>query len=278
MKYTTSTLGCPDWDLPTLIACLSRSGYHAVDFRGLRGTFNLWELPEFSSDVATTVTRLRDAGLAVSCFSASARLVWQSTGERDRALDEIRRLVELCQRFGAGQIRVFGGDLGGLSRSDGLARGRATLARMAEIVRGTGVTLVVETHDAWTHSADMLALIADADPQEVGICWDVKHPYWTGQETPAYTWSQLGSRIINTHWKDTQRDHTTGKDRLCLTGEGLLPLADCLDLLLAGGYAGYYTLEWEKKWHPYLPDAEIAFPAFVRAMEELLGWIGHAEG
>lgn len=278
MKYSTSTLGCPDWDLLTLIECLSRSGYQAVDFRGLRGTFNLWELPEFGSDATTTAARLRDAGLAVSCFSASARLVWRSEEERDRSLDEIRRLVELCRRFGAGQIRVFGGDLGGLSRSEGLARGRATLARMAEIVRGSGVTLAVETHDAWTHSADMLALIADTDPQEVGICWDVKHPYWAGEETPAFTWRQLGPRIINTHWKDTRRDRATGRDRLCLTGEGLLPLADCLDLLIAGGYAGYYTLEWEKKWHPYLPDAGISFPAFVRVMEELRVRLSHDEG
>jgi sugar phosphate isomerase/epimerase len=275
MKYATSTLGCLDWDLSPLIACLSRSGYHAVDFRGLRGTFNLWELPELSSDLATTAARLRDAGLAVSCFSASARLVWQSEEERERSLDEIRRLVELCVRFAAGQIRVFGGDLRGLSRADGLARGRETLARMAEIVRGTGVMLAVETHDAWTHSADLLALIADTDPQEVGVCWDVKHPYWTGEETPAFTWRQLGPRVINTHWKDAQRDRASGRDRLCLVGEGLLPLADCLDLLCTGGYAGYYTLEWEKKWHPYLPDAEVAFPAFIRCMEQLRAAIGN---
>jgi sugar phosphate isomerase/epimerase len=147
---------------------------------------------------------------------------------------------------------------------------------MAEIVRGAGVTLAIETHDAWTHSADMLALIADTNPQEVGVCWDVKHPYWAGEETPAFTWRQLGPRIINTHWKDTQRDHATGRDRLCLTGEGVLPLADCLDVLVAGGYAGYCTLEWEKRWHPYLPDAEVAFPHFIQYMEQWRAQVGAA--
>ncbi|MCX7668956.1 MAG: sugar phosphate isomerase/epimerase, partial [Anaerolineae bacterium] len=179
MRYSTSTLGCLDWDLAMLIERLPRYGYQAVDLRGLRGTFDVWELPEFGRAAATTAARLRDAGLAVSCFSASARLVWRSEEERDRGLDEIRRLAELCHLCGADQIRVFGGDLGGMSRSEGLARGRALLACMTEIVRGTGVKLAVETHDAWTHSADLLALIADTDPQEAGICWDVKHPYWT---------------------------------------------------------------------------------------------------
>jgi len=274
MKYATSTLGCLDWDLPMLLERLPRYGYDAVDFRGLAGVFNLWELPEFSANAHAAARRLADAGLAVSCFSASARLVWQNAGEHDRALDEIRRLAELCPIFGAGQIRVFGGDLGGLSRADGLARGRELLAQMLEITAPAGVRLAVETHDAWTHSADILALIEGATPDRVGLCWDVKHPYWAGQETPAFTWSQLGPRVINTHWKDTLRDHATGRDRLCLCGDGVLPLADCLDLLAAGGYAGYYTLEWEQKWHPYLADAEVAFPAFVQHMHQLRARIG----
>jgi sugar phosphate isomerase/epimerase len=120
----------------------------------------------------------------------------------------------------------------------------------------------------------MMALVADTDPRQVGLCWDVKHTYWAGLETPAFTWRQIKDRVVNTHWKDTRRDHATGKDRLCLTGEGLLPLADYLDLLVAGGYAGYYTLEWEKQWHPYLADAEMAFPAFIRHMRELRARLG----
>ncbi len=269
MRYATSTLGCLDWDLPMILSRLPAYGFHAVDFRGLRGVFNVWELSEFSTEAQASARRLADAGLAVSCFSASARLVWHSEAERERALDEIRRLVALCPIFGAGQIRIFGGDLAGRTRGDGLARGRELLAQMLEITAGTGVQLAVETHDAWTRSADILALIQGTAADQVGLCWDVKHPYWAGQETPAFTWSQIGPRVINTHWKDTRRDHATGRDRLCLCGEGLLPLADCLDLLRAAGYSGYYTLEWEKKWHPYLQDAEIAFPAFVQHMEQL---------
>jgi sugar phosphate isomerase/epimerase len=240
-----------------------------VDFRGLAGVFNGWELPEFSRDALASARRLADAGLAVSCFSASARLVRQGEEERERALDEIRHLVELCLLFGAEQIRVFGGDLAGRARANGLARAHELLAQMLEITAGSAVRLAVETHDAWTHSADLLALIEGTASDRVGVCWDVKHPYWASHETPAFTWGQLGPRVINTHWKDTRRDHTTGRDRLCQCGEGVLPLADCLDLLIAGGYAGYITLEWEKKWHPYLADAEIAFPAFVQHMSQL---------
>ena len=39
--------------------------------------------------------------------------------------------------------------------------------------------------------------------------------------------------------------------------------------LHAQGYDGWYTFEWEKRWHPELAEPEIALPAgaaFVRAL------------
>ena len=37
----------------------------------------------------------------------------------------------------------------------------------------------------------------------------------------------------------------------------------------ADGYQGYYSLEWEKTWHPELEEPEIAFPAYVDWMHNL---------
>lgn len=274
MKLAASTLGCPHWDLPTVLARYREYGYEGIDFRGLGGNLRVWELPAFGADAVAWAARIRDAGLEVSCFSSSARLVWRDEGERGQALDELRRTLDLCRAFAAPMVRVFGGGLGGLTRDEALARAREALAQWMAVTAGTGVRLAIESHDAWTASADLLALLADTDPGQVGVCWDVKHTYWAAHETPACTWQRLKERIINTHWKDARRDHATGKDRLCLVGEGVLPLADCMDLLTSDGYAGYYTLEWEKMWHPYLAEAEVAFPAFVRYMRQLAARLG----
>jgi sugar phosphate isomerase/epimerase len=56
--------------------------------------------------------------------------------------------------------------------------------------------------------------------------------------------------------------------KLCRVGEGQIPIKAIVRQLLAGGYTGYFSLEWEKKWHPELPGAEIAYPDFVRVMNE----------
>jgi len=50
-----------------------------------------------------------------------------------------------------------------------------------------------------------------------------------------------------------------------------VPLRKMLELLLNGGYDGYVTFEWEKRWHRELPEPEIAFPRFVEKMREWFG-------
>ena len=39
-----------------------------------------------------------------------------------------------------------------------------------------------------------------------------------------------------------------------------------MKLLEEDGYPGYYSLEWEKRWHPELEEPEIVFPAYTEWM------------
>jgi hypothetical protein len=55
-----------------------------------------------------------------------------------------------------------------------------------------------------------------------------------------------------------------------LFGSGEFPAAETLRLLLDGGYKGWYSLEWEKAWHPELADPEVALPEFPSSLRDLL--------
>ena len=50
-----------------------------------------------------------------------------------------------------------------------------------------------------------------------------------------------------------------------------MPIRDMLEMLIDGGYEGYITFEWEKRWHNELSEPEIAFPRFVEKMREWFG-------
>jgi sugar phosphate isomerase/epimerase len=81
----------------------------------------------------------------------------------------------------------------------------------------------------------------------------------------------MKSYITHTHLKDHIRG-TPGDERtykLCLVGEGDIPIKAIVKQLMDDGYDGYFSLEWEKKWHPDLPEAEIAYPGFVRVMNSI---------
>ena len=112
MKLSTTTLGCPAWDLTTVLTRVRDYGFDGVDFRGLEGELKLWLLPEFSTDLTHTAARIRDHDLTVTCVSSGIHLSDtrpESIADYD---EELARSAEICRALGCRQIRVFGGSLG----------------------------------------------------------------------------------------------------------------------------------------------------------------------
>jgi len=74
----------------------------------------------------------------------------------------------------------------------------------------------------------------------------------------------LGKRIVHVHVKDARRVGPNGSDwQLVLLGEGEVPVRQQLEALQRAGYAGYVSIEMEKKWHPELPEPEVALPSGI---------------
>jgi len=274
MNLSTTTLANPEWDLATILERYPAYGYRSLDFRGCSGEMLLWNLPEFSRDLSDTAARITDAGLTVSCISTGIRTVGTGSDRRDEIESELNPTLEICRALGAGQIRVFGGayDEAVLEREAAVAQVGANLRAIADRAVDFGVDVLLETHDAWTRSEDALAATTAAARPNVGLCWDIKHTYWVAEETPLATWRKIGALVRNTHWKDVVRGERARGDRLCLCGEGQVPLADAFQVLEAHGYDGPLTLEWEKRWHPEIEEPEFALPHFVTYMQSLRDW------
>lgn len=265
MKLAFTTLGCPSWDLATILQKAGEFGFDAVDFRGYRGDMDIYRLPEFARDREATARRIRDAGLALNCFSSGACLMPTAGKPVEESIAEVRAYAELCPVFGTPYIRVFGQGIGDMTREEAVEEASATLGRMARLAGDHGASVLLETHDSWVKSEHVRALMERVDSPQAGVVWDVHHPWRAAGESAAETWASLGPWIRNTHWKDaTLPDH-----ELCLMGEGDLPLAEFHDVLRAGGYDGFYTLEWEKQWHPEIAEPEVAFPRYVEFMRGL---------
>lgn len=268
MRIAFSTLSCPRWDLETIARRGVEYGYDGVDFRGLGDELDVYKLPAFTSDAAATRRRLADAGLAVAGFSTSAHMFDATAAARAESLDQVRRYAELCRAFGAPLLRVFGGRLDGVPLGEAVGLAAEALERMAAATEP--VCVAVETHDDWVATGPLAAVMHRVRAANVGLLWDLHHPYRLAGEDPRESYDNIGRLTRGVHVKDSIAN-ADGTFTPALAGEGDVPLGEMVQLLLDGGYDGYFTVEWEKRWRAEIAEPEDALPSYADFLRRVGG-------
>ena len=275
MRFAYSTLACPGRRLEDALELGAGAGYEGVELRLIDG-----ELidPGMSAQdrrrVADACTR---AALPVVAVDSSIRVAAPDSGG---TLAEIRTFLELAAEWGAPTVRVFGGDLPDepQARQERLAAAADLLEQASDQAGRLGVRIGVETHDSFLASATVAELLALVPSPWVGAVWDSHHPCRAG-ESAGQVYANIGSRLCLAQVKDAARTGT-GPDgwQLALLGEGDVPVRDMLGLLLRGGYGGWVSVEWEKRWHPEIDEPETALPQHLRLLRTWRTELGDGAG
>jgi sugar phosphate isomerase/epimerase len=264
MKLAFTTLACPTWTLEQVIDAAQHNGYEGLEIRLLEG-----EMLPADLDQATR-ERVRShcahAGLKIICVDTSIRI---ATLDPDGRADQIREglaFLEIAADWEAPFIRVFGGPPANTAGVEAIQASIESLGPLAERGQELGVTVLLETHDAFSSSVPV-GKVLDEVPG-AGALWDMLHPYRVGEQ-PAETARRLGDRCRHVHVKDGRR--ADGEDwDLTLLGEGEVPIPEILSTLHAGNYDGWLAVEWEKKWHPEIEEPEIAIPQHAQVLRRYL--------
>jgi len=258
-----STLGCPDWTLEQAAIAAVANGYVGLEIRVLDGAIIPADLaPQRREAVRLTMQRY---GLRIAGLGASTRFTSPEAAERAANAAELRRYLQLANALGAPMVRTFGGNLPeGVTLDqavDWVAEGIGAVLPDAERY---GVTVMLETHDAFCRGAEVARVLAQVDHPRLQAIWDVHHPYRMG-ESIEETWRQIGARVGHVHLKDARR-RPDGSWQLVLMGEGEVPNHAVIELLRTHGYQGDLAVEWEKKWHPEIEAPEIALPQHAQVV------------
>lgn len=275
MLLTFSTLGCPTWDLQTIVERGRRLGFDGVDFRGIGDDLDITVLPAFTTGLAATRALLGDAGLRVSCISSSLSLCEPQKLEAN--LEEARRTIPIALELGCGCVRVFGnGDVEHQAREALADCGRQCMEQVLRLDGAARLRWIFETHDHWVRGADCRLLLERIPDPAFGVLWDMGHTTRVGGESPEQTHRAVAGRIYYTHVKDAvyEPQHPRAmRDgwRYVPPGQGELPLRESLALLRDVGYDGWVMFEHEKRWHPELEEPEDAFPLFLQWVRPLVG-------
>ncbi|RME63096.1 MAG: sugar phosphate isomerase/epimerase [Caldilineae bacterium] len=263
-----STLGCPSWTLERAAQQAVADGYVGLEVRLLDGEIIPADLSaERRQEVRQIMAKY---GIKIVGLGASTRFASPDPEERRRNEEELRRYVELANDLEVPMVRTFGGNPPADHTIDEAIDWVAgSLAAVAPTAEAQGVTVVLETHDAFCRGQEVARVLEQVNHPRIQAVWDVHHPYRMG-ESVEETWQYIGPWVAHVHIKDARR-RPDGTWQLVLLGEGEVPCREVIQLLLAQGYTGYLSAEWEKKWHPEIEEPEIALPQHAAKLREWLG-------
>src|SRR5437867_11858607 len=219
---------------------------------------DLTHVPELAPErLGEAKRQLAEHGLRVPCLGSSANMHEMDAAKRAAQLDEARRFIDLARALGAPYVRVFGNKyVAGVPRPAMLAHIARGLRELGDYARPKGVTVLIESHGDFPASPTLLEILRQSDSPAVALLWDAHHTFVSGKEAPEDTVRQLGRYIRHTHLKDSVPE---GSDRrYVLTGKGEVPVRRQIEALARSGYQGYYSFEWEKRWHPEIAEPEVA--------------------
>ncbi|HJC57369.1 MAG TPA: sugar phosphate isomerase/epimerase [Candidatus Eisenbergiella intestinipullorum] len=287
MKLSFSTLGCPEWSLEHIVKNAREMGYDAVELRGVKDQLRTERLDCMKPEKrAETGRLLKQYGISLCGVGTSVQ--FHEKEKLEDAMQEGRSAIRLCTEMEIPFIRVFGNELPGNNfPGNGLSgkgypeedereavmrrveEGIGELCAYASALRpGRPVQVLLEVHGDF-NSLPVLSRLCRTFAEEpaFGLIWDVYHSWlWHGDNfLPFY--EALRPFIRHVHIKDCVMEQE--RPKLCLPGEGVLPLKAVIGRLRRDDYDGFYSFEWEKRWHPELPEPERALPLYVDFMRAL---------
>ncbi len=268
MRLAFSTLGCPGWSWEQIVASAQSMGYDGIEVRGVGNEMYLPRAEPFQAErLAATLADLRARGLALCCLGSS--VAFHDATQLAARLEEGRAYIDLAAQAGVPFVRVFGDRAKEGERDAVAARIVSGLRELAAYAAPKGVAVLLETHGDFHRAREVAAILEQVGQPAAGVLWDVHHPYRVAGEAVDETYRILQPFIRHVHLKDSRRLEG-GQVRYCLLGQGDVPVRRAVELLAEGGYQGWLSLEWEKRWHPEIEEPEVAFPQFVAAVRSWL--------
>ena len=262
MPFAFSTLGCPDRSLQEVLALATERGVDGLELRAAPETdIHVGLDPR---ERAAVRDQCRAAGIDVLAVASYLRVC--DPGDDDEFLRDAAAHLRLAADLGAVHLRVFPGPDG--AGADGDDRAVRRLTAIAPVARALGVRIGLETHDSHPRGADVAAILWALDERSpehgIEVIWDALHP-WRAGEDPVQTLRAVAPWLGYVQIKDAD----AGPDgALRSVGAGDLPL-DRIAAELPHRTGLWWSLEWEKLWHPELAD----LPA---ALDDALAWYRRA--
>lgn len=240
LKYAFTTSSCPDYSLEQLIGAAERFEYDGVEARVAWDHAHGIE-PDATGDQRIAIRRtFEKTSVKLCCISTGCR--YTDPQALEQQIGQTHRCIDLAGDLSCPLIRVFGGALDGQDRESAAARVLEAINAVIDHAADRGVTILIETHDDWSASEDVLSLVHAMDHSNFGVLWDVAHPVIRAGESIVDAHDNLMHVMRHVHIHDA--NVIDGKFDWKPIGQGQFDIRQVIKLLLREAFAGYVSGEW----------------------------------
>lgn len=202
-----------------------------------------------------------EAGIAITNFNFGADFITGSDGNFDAEVERVCGMVDMAAILDAGSVRHDAARNAGDYRC--FARALPVIAegcrRVTEYAAERGIKTMVENHGFFAQDSDRVeALYAAVGHPNFSLLTDIGN-FTCADENPINAVSRVAPLAGFVHIKDfhikSGAEPDPGKGffksrggnylRGAVTGQGNVPVKQCLDILKAAGYDGYVSIEFE---------------------------------
>lgn len=192
-----------------------------------------------------------------------------SAEQRQAAVDDAKKAIELCKEIGAGFLLIISGPTVPGDLEGSRDRARRALDEVVPFAQDIGANLALEAiHpidiSRWTVLVTLeqvFGIVESFSSPNLGILLDLYNSWWEpGLET---TIPRIIDKVFDVHMADWAAE-TLAVDTRLLPGQGVIPLPRLIRTIEDAGYQGLY-------------DVEIFNPAIWEAdqgpvLDEIVGW------
>lgn len=257
-QWTFSTLGCPNDDLATCINRAQRMGFQKLEIRALEGRIDLPKLLREKFHTPEALKSTMDiVDIDVAMWDTSFKLVGSTPTDREALLE----FIPWAEALQIPWLRVFdGGQYVSPLAGEILEEATATLTWWNDLrtKNGWNVDFLVETHDCLCSAENCLNL-NKASNGHLKILWDTHHTWKKAGEPLDTTWEAIHPMVYHLHVKDSISQPSARHPFTYVhLGDGEFPFETLAKTIAKTGFKHLISLEWERQWHPYLDELDLA--------------------
>ena len=232
---------CPDWDMKQIIIAMKQYGYKGFEPRVEWGHACGIELDMSSKSRKELFDQMKGEDVEVCCIATGVRMADPSSEARANHVESLKEYIDLAADIGCRRIRTFGGqrsrDKEWPSIIDYVVDGYSQVIERAE---DRNVVVLMETHDDWSCSAPVRAVIEQLGSSNLKILWDFMHTQRM-LELPGESYQTLGPHVNHLHAHDGK--FIDGRIKVGRLGAGDIDHKTPLSLLINDNFSGYISVE-----------------------------------